>query len=201
MSCKNKELWEKQCNSNLTGYVIPMMELVWNSVNKGFIVLIDKYNHSQQHAFNIGFIDEAKLIIKAFYITLLKINVFLILMLSIAHLYISWTVGQLISHMGFCMSILLVAKSGLLLSLNNIKLITMLIIENWYSDLFGFTKDKVTKLYKRKNLSIIVELHISNTQSNYMCSSLETLESWYNSYVIGGKTIVFNLWIIFNSIS
>ncbi|KAG6898561.1 hypothetical protein C0993_006016 [Termitomyces sp. T159_Od127] len=70
-----EKLWGQGDNSNLAGSIHKMMKPVEQSTNKGFIVLIDEYDHPQQHALEENYINDAEKIMKTFYIELLKVDV------------------------------------------------------------------------------------------------------------------------------
>ncbi|KAG6881972.1 hypothetical protein C0993_012377 [Termitomyces sp. T159_Od127] len=52
-----EKLWGQRDNSNLAGSIHKMMKPVEQSTNEGFIVLIDEYDHPQQHALEENYIN------------------------------------------------------------------------------------------------------------------------------------------------
>jgi len=128
--------------------------------NQKCIILIDEYDTPIQTGFLQGYYDEIIGFFKTFMGAVLKDND--------VNVYKAVLTG-----------ILRVSKESIFSDLNNIEVYTLL--NNQFSDKFGFTTNEVTKLLADYNL----------------IEQFEEVNRWYNGYCIGGTTI-FNPWSLLN---
>ena len=121
------------------------------------IVLIDEYDVPLENAFFEGFYDEMIKFIRSIFESVLKTN---------PHLEFAVITG--------CLRI---SKESIFTGLNNLKIIS--ILNDRYSEHFGFTHDEVIKICNDYNMK----------------EKYETIKEWYNGYTFGGSN-VYNPWSV-----
>jgi hypothetical protein len=124
---------------------------------KKVIILIDEYDVPLENAFFEGFYDKMIAFIRSLFESALKTN---------SSLEFSVITG--------CLRI---SKESIFTGLNNLKIIS--ILEDKYSESFGFTDDEVQKACEYYNM-----------QQKY-----EVIKDWYNGYIFG-ETNVYNPWSV-----
>jgi hypothetical protein len=137
-----------------------LSKLLTKAHNQKCIILIDEYDTPIQTAFLKGYYEEMMGFFKTFMGTVLKDND--------VNLYKAVLTG-----------ILRISKESIFSDLNNIKVYTLL--DNPFSDKFGFTSNEVKAMLKSYNLS----------------DNFEEVNRWYNGYKIG-ETTIFNPWSLLN---
>ncbi len=125
------------------------------------IIIIDEYDTPIQQGHSCGFYDEIISFMRNFFSGGLKDN---------AHL-----------AYGFLTGILRVAKESIFSGLNNLKIYSLL--DNAYSQYFGFTKDEVRQ---------ILDYYGVSDKYDEVCR-------WYDGYLFG-NTEIFNPWSVINYI-
>lgn len=125
------------------------------------IVIIDEYDTPIQQGHSCGFYDEIIAFMRNFFSGGLKDN---------AHL-----------AYGFLTGILRVAKESIFSGLNNLKIYSLL--DNTYSQYFGFTKDEVQQM---------LDYYGASDKYDEVCQ-------WYDGYQFG-STEIFNPWSVINYI-
>ena len=121
------------------------------------IVLIDEYDVPLENAFFEGFYDEMVKFIRSLFESVLKTNL---------HLEFAVITG--------CLRI---SKESIFTGLNNLKIIS--ILDDRYSEHFGFTHDEVMNVCNDYNMK----------------EKYETIKEWYNGYIFGGSN-VYNPWSV-----
>lgn len=124
-------------------------------------LLIDEYDSPIQSAYLDGYYDEMIRFMRAMLGEALKTSPYL--------------------EKAVITGILRVAKESLFSGLNNLKVYTLL--NDQYSDCFGFTESEVTDLFHRAQLD----------------QDANKIRSWYNGYRCG-ETVIYNPWSIVNCI-
>ncbi|CAA6820639.1 MAG: Unknown protein [uncultured Sulfurovum sp.] len=137
-----------------------LSKLLTKAHNQKCIILIDEYDTPIQTAFLKGYYEEMVGFFKTFMGAVLKDND--------VNLYKAVLTG-----------ILRISKESIFSDLNNIKVYTLL--DNPFSDKFGFTSSEVKEMLKSYNLS----------------ENFEEVNQWYNGYKIG-ETTIFNPWSLLN---
>ncbi|CAA6810708.1 MAG: Conserved protein, with a weak D-galactarate dehydratase/altronate hydrolase domain [uncultured Sulfurovum sp.] len=137
-----------------------LSKLLTKAHNQKCIILIDEYDTPIQTAFLKGYYEEMVGFFKTFMGAVLKDND--------VNLYKAVLTG-----------ILRISKESIFSDLNNIKVYTLL--DNPFSDKFGFTSNEVKAMLKSYNLS----------------DNFEEVNRWYNGYKIG-ETTIFNPWSLLN---
>ncbi|CAA6807971.1 MAG: Unknown protein [uncultured Sulfurovum sp.] len=137
-----------------------LSKLLTKAHNQKCIILIDEYDTPIQTAFLKGYYEEMIGFFKTFMGAVLKDND--------VNLYKAVLTG-----------ILRISKESIFSDLNNIKVYTLL--DNPFSDKFGFTSNEVKAMLKNYNLS----------------ENFEEVNQWYNGYKIG-ETTIFNPWSLLN---
>lgn len=126
------------------------------------IIIIDEYDTPIQQGHTIGFYDEVVLFIRNLFSGAFKDN---------KHL-----------KYGFLTGILRVAKESIFSGLNNLKINS--ILDNRYSEYFGFTTDEVREMAAYYSAA----------------DKYEEICAWYDGYRFG-KTEIFNPWSVINYFS
>ncbi len=152
---KANEIVCKESLFNLTNYL-------YQYYNQKVIVLIDEYDAPVHEAFEYGFYTDIIGFLRSFLGSCLKDNLYL--------------------EKAVVTGILRVTRESLFSDLNNPKIVTL--IEDIYSDKFGFTEDEVIKFLQDYQL----DHHI------------EGVKQWYNGYIIGDNQSIYNPWSIINFI-
>lgn len=124
-------------------------------------LLIDEYDTPLQSAFLHGYYEEMISLMRGFLGAALKTNPYL--------------------EKAVITGILRISKESLFSGLNNLKVYTVL--QQQYSDCFGFTETEVSDLLQRSDLS----------------DQAPAIKHWYNGYLMG-NTVIYNPWSIVNCI-
>src|SRR6056297_172492 len=130
--------------------------------NKNIILLIDEYDVPIQSGWSNGFYDEIIDFMRVFLSAALKDNPNL--------------------FKGVLTGIYRVAKESIFSGLNNLKAFT--IMDNKYTNYFGFTETEIESILKSMNLQSVGEIKIG-------------LREWYNGYRMGNH-IIYNPWSVIN---
>ncbi len=133
-----------------------LSEFLFKTSGKNVIILIDEYDTPLTHAYQHNFLNEISVFLRNMFSAALKSNGYL--------------------EKGLMTGILRVSKNELLSGLNNLQVYTLL--DDEYSQYFGFTEDEVTEL----------------TTQLEATHSLEEIRQFYNGYVIGSKQGIYNPW-------
>ena len=145
--------------SELKNSLTFLTKILYQKYEKEVILLIDEYDNPLITAHRYDFYDEALSFFKVFYGEALKTNPYL--------------------KMGIMTGIIRVIKAGIFSDLNNLKVYS--ILNEQYSDFFGFTQDEVEKALKDFNIEY----------------ELPDVRSWYDGYKFGNSD-VYNPWSILN---
>lgn len=124
-------------------------------------LLIDEYDTPIQASYIHGYYDELIDFLRGMFGAALKTNPYL--------------------HKAVITGILRVSKESLFSGLNNIEVYSVL--QNEYSQYFGFTEEEMNYILQQTNLE----------------AKAEEIKNWYNGYQFG-KTIVYNPWSIVNCV-
>ena len=134
-----------------------MTAYLYKYYNKEVVLLIDEYDSPLISAYEYHYYDKAVIFFKIFYGEALKTNQYL--------------------KMGIMTGIIRVIKAGIFSDLNNLSIYS--ILNEHYSDFFGFTEAEVEKVLK----DFEIEFKLSD------------VKSWYNGYKFGNSD-VYNPWSI-----
>ena len=145
--------------SELKNSLTFLTKILYQKYEKEVILLIDEYDNPLITAHKYDFYDEALSFFKVFYGEALKTNPYL--------------------KMGVMTGIIRVIKAGIFSDLNNLKVYS--ILNEQYSDFFGFTQNEVKKALKDFNIEY----------------ELPDVRSWYDGYKFGNSD-VYNPWSILN---
>ena len=145
--------------SELKNSLTFLTKILYQKYEKEVILLIDEYDNPLITAHKYDFYDEALSFFKVFYGEALKTNPYL--------------------KMGVMTGIIRVIKAGIFSDLNNLKVYS--ILNEQYSDFFGFTQSEVKKALKDFNIEY----------------ELPDVRSWYDGYKFGNSD-VYNPWSILN---
>ena len=145
--------------SELKNSLTFLTKILYQKYEKEVILLIDEYDNPLITAHRYDFYDEALSFFKVFYGEALKTNPYL--------------------KMGIMTGIIRVIKAGIFSDLNNLRVYS--ILNEQYSDFFGFTQDEVEKALKDFNIEY----------------ELPDVRSWYDGYKFGNSD-VYNPWSILN---
>ena len=145
--------------SELKNSLTFLTKILYQKYEKEVILLIDEYDNPLITAHRYDFYDEALSFFKVFYGEALKTNPYL--------------------KMGIMTGIIRVIKAGIFSDLNNLKVYS--ILNEQYSDFFGFTQSEVEKALKDFNIEY----------------ELPDVKSWYDGYKFGNSD-VYNPWSILN---
>lgn len=124
-------------------------------------LLIDEYDTPIQSAFLHGYYEDMIELMRGLFSTALKTNPYL--------------------EKAVITGILRIAKESLFSGLNNLKVYTVL--QQQYSEYFGFTETEVSDLLQRADLA----------------EQASDIKHWYNGYLMG-NTVIYNPWSIVNCI-
>ena len=136
--------------------------LLYKHYGKECVVIIDEYDTPIQQGHTCGFYEQIIDFMRSFFSGGLKDNIYL--------------------AYGFLTGILRVAKESIFSGLNNLKINS--ILDEAYSQFFGFTKDEVKKM-----------LEYYGVEDKY-----QEVCDWYDGYLFG-NTEIFNPWSVINYIS
>ena len=124
------------------------------------IVLIDEYDVPLQNSYIEGYYEDAINFLRSFYTTILKDNI-----------YLKKAVLTGVSR---------IAKENLFSGLNNLSVST--VMENRFTDSFGFTEIEVQNMLKDFGIE----------------ESINNVKLWYDGYKIGNLDGIYNPWSILN---
>ena len=145
--------------SELKNSLTFLTKILYQKYEKEVILLIDEYDNPLITAHKYDFYEEALSFFKVFYGEALKTNPYL--------------------KMGIMTGIIRVIKAGIFSDLNNLKVYS--ILNEQYSDFFGFTQSEVKKALKDFNIEY----------------ELPDVKSWYDGYRFGNSEL-YNPWSILN---
>jgi hypothetical protein len=158
MSLINKELSIEEYKTSL--YFLS--RLLYEYHNSQVIILIDEYDTMINNAVIKGYFNEATDLMRVFLGSSLKGNSYL--------------------KMGIVTGIYRVAKESIFSDINNLKVCS--ILENTYSDKFGFLEEEIIKMASYYNIE----------------SLIGNIKEWYNGYIFGDDKIIYNPWSVLNYI-
>ena len=153
------KIWLKEDVAEYKNALKNLTAFLYKYYKKEVILLIDEYDNPLITAHRYDFYDEALSFFKVFYGEALKTNPYL--------------------KMGVMTGIIRVIKAGIFSDLNNLKVYS--ILNEQYSDFFGFTQNEVKKALKDFNIEY----------------ELPDVRSWYDGYKFGNSD-VYNPWSILN---
>ena len=156
------KIWFKKDDGEYENALKNLTTYLYKYYKKEVILLIDEYDSPLISAYKYQYYDEASTFFKIFYGEALKTNPYL--------------------KMGIMTGIIRVVKAGIFSDLNNLKVYS--ILDDFYSDFFGFTQNEVEKALKYFN----IEYEISK------------VKTWYDGYKFGNSDI-YNPWSILNFLS
>lgn len=152
---RNKKKFDKifyEEDGNYEKGLLDISKYLYRYYNKKVILLIDEYDAPLINAYEKGFYDEAINFFSALYSSVLKTNDYL--------------------QMGVLTGILKVVKEGIFSGLNNIE--TYTVLDDHYSDAFGFTEKEVEKAVREYGLT----------------DEIGEVKKWYNGYKFGNLEIL-----------
>ena len=153
------KIWLKEDIAEYKNALKNLTAFLYKYYKKEVILLIDEYDNPLITAHKYDFYEEALSFFKVFYGEALKTNPYL--------------------KMGIMTGIIRVIKAGIFSDLNNLKVYS--ILNEQYSDFFGFTQSEVEKALKDFNIEY----------------ELPDVRSWYDGYKFGNSD-VYNPWSILN---
>ena len=153
------KIWLKEDVAEYKNALKNLTAFLYKYYKKEVILLIDEYDNPLITAHRYDFYDEALSFFKVFYGEALKTNPYL--------------------KMGIMTGIIRVIKAGIFSDLNNLKVYS--ILNEQYSDFFGFTQSEFKKALKDFNIEY----------------ELPDVRSWYDGYKFGNSD-VYNPWSILN---
>ena len=153
------KIWLKEDVAEYKNALKNLTAFLYKYYKKEVILLIDEYDNPLITAHRYDFYDEALSFFKVFYGEALKTNPYL--------------------KMGIMTGIIRVIKAGIFSDLNNLRVYS--ILNEQYSDFFGFTQSEVKKALKDFNIEY----------------ELPDVRSWYDGYKFGNSD-VYNPWSILN---
>ena len=151
------KIWLKEDVAEYKNALKNLTAFLYKYYKKEVILLIDEYDNPLITAHKYDFYDEALSFFKVFYGEALKTNPYL--------------------KMGIMTGIIRVIKAGIFSDLNNLSVYS--ILNDFYSDFFGFTQDEVKKALKDFNIEY----------------ELPDVKAWYDGYKFGNSD-VYNPWSI-----
>ena len=154
---KFDKIWLKKDDGEYENALKNLTAFLYKYYKKEVILLIDEYDNPLITAHKYDFYEEALSFFKVFYGEALKTNPYL--------------------KMGVMTGIIRVIKAGIFSDLNNLSVYS--ILNDFYSDFFGFTQDEVKKALKDFNIEY----------------ELPDVKAWYDGYKFGNSD-VYNPWSI-----
>ena len=156
---KFDKIWLKKDDGEYENALKNLTAFLYKYYKKEVILLIDEYDNPLITAHKYDYYDDALPFFKVFYGEALKTNPYL--------------------KMGVMTGIIRVIKAGIFSDLNNLSVYS--ILNDFYSDFFGFTQDEVKKALKDFNIEY----------------ELPDVKAWYDGYKFGNSD-VYNPWSILN---
>ena len=156
------KIWFKKDDGEYENALKNLTTYLYKYYKKEVILLIDEYDSPLISAYKYQYYDEASNFFEIFYGEALKTNPYL--------------------KMGIMTGIIRVVKAGIFSDLNNLKVYS--ILDDFYSDFFGFTQNEVEQALKYFG----IEYEISQ------------VKTWYDGYKFGNSDI-YNPWSILNFLS
>ena len=156
------KIWFKKDDGEYENALKNLTTYLYKYYKKEVILLIDEYDSPLISAYKYQYYEEASTFFKIFYGEALKTNPYL--------------------KMGIMTGIIRVVKAGIFSDLNNLKVYS--ILDDFYSDFFGFTQNEVEETLKYFG----IEYEISQ------------VKTWYDGYKFGNSDI-YNPWSILNFLS
>ncbi|MCY7008494.1 ATP-binding protein [Fusobacterium simiae] len=153
------KIWFKKDDGEYSNALKNLTAYLYKYYKKEVILLIDEYDNPLITAYEYHYYDDALPFFKVFYGEALKTNPYL--------------------KMGIMTGIIRVIKAGIFSDLNNLKVYS--ILNEKYSDFFGFTQNEVENALKDFNIEY----------------ELPDVKSWYDGYKFGNSD-VYNPWSILN---
>ena len=154
---KFDKIWLKKDDGEYENALKNLTAFLYKYYKKEVILLIDEYDNPLITAHKYDYYDDALPFFKVFYDEALKTNPYL--------------------KMGIMTGIIRVIKAGIFSDLNNLSVYS--ILNDFYSDFFGFTQDEVKKALKDFNIEY----------------ELPDVKAWYDGYKFGNSD-VYNPWSI-----
>ena len=154
---KFDKIWLKKDDGEYENALKNLTAFLYKYYKKEVILLIDEYDNPLITAHKYDYYDDALTFFKIFYGEALKTNPYL--------------------KMGVMTGIIRVIKAGIFSDLNNLSVYS--ILNDFYSDFFGFTQDEVKKALKDFNIEY----------------ELPDVKAWYDGYKFGNSD-VYNPWSI-----
>ena len=154
---KFDKIWLKKDDGEYENALKNLTAFLYKYYKKEVILLIDEYDNPLITAHKYDFYEEALSFFKVFYGEALKTNPYL--------------------KMGIMTGIIRVIKAGIFSDLNNLSVYS--ILNDFYSDFFGFTQDEVKRALKDFNIEY----------------ELPDVKAWYDGYKFGNSD-VYNPWSI-----
>ena len=151
------KIWLKEDVAEYKNALKNLTAFLYKYYKKEVILLIDEYDNPLITAHRYDFYDEALSFFKVFYGEALKTNPYL--------------------KMGIMTGIIRVIKAGIFSDLNNLRVYS--ILNEQYSDFFGFTQNEVENTLKYFNIE----------------NEIPEIKSWYDGYKFGNSN-VYNPWSI-----
>lgn len=156
---KFDKIWLKKDDGEYENALKNLTAFLYKYYKKEVILLIDEYDNPLITAHKYDFYEEALSFFKVFYGEALKTNPYL--------------------KMGVMTGIIRVIKAGIFSDLNNLRVYS--ILNEQYSDFFGFTQNEVENALKDFNIEY----------------ELPDVKAWYDGYKFGNSD-VYNPWSILN---
>ena len=153
------KIWLKEDIAEYKNALKILTTYLYKYYKKEVILLIDEYDTPLITSYKYGYYDEALPFFKVFYGEALKTNPYL--------------------KMGIMTGIIRVIKAGIFSDLNNLSVYS--ILNDFYSNFFGFTQNEVENTLKYFNIE----------------NEIPEIKSWYDGYKFGNSN-VYNPWSILN---
>lgn len=134
-----------------------LTDILYRHYNKQVIVIIDEYDVPLEHAYNGGFYGDMMKFVRSLLQTALKTNSNL--------------------KFGILSGCLRISRESIFTGLNNLSIIS--ILNDNYSEHFGFTEDEVNEMLEYYKLS----------------NKFDLIKEWYNGYEFG-STNIYNPWSV-----
>ncbi|MFA1734857.1 AAA family ATPase [Fusobacterium animalis] len=151
------KIWLKEDIAEYKNALKILTTYLYKYYKKEVILLIDEYDTPLITSYKYGYYDEALPFFKVFYGEALKTNPYL--------------------KMGIMTGVIRVIKAGIFSDLNNLSVYS--ILNDFYSNFFGFTQNEVENTLKYFNIE----------------NEIPEIKSWYDGYKFGNSN-VYNPWSI-----